>query len=492
MKQKRWLIDIGFLLFLIAVGPWMLASIRKSFAENDGKEKKGYGFSSGEKTTWIGSDSLALRRDTIRFPSPSYSVWTGKDTLLLPDTAHAADAISPLQRFFAALDLLQAGKDTVISVVHLGDSHIQAGHYSGRVMRLLQQQFGNAGRGWIAPFKLSRTNEPDDYFISSVIRDWVTGRCIQHTRKTPIGIGGIGIQAVSPSINFDISIAPLNGAGYGFNQVVLYRGSRSMPMLPAGPLKDSVQVLLADTPCVEGVLADTFRITCLADTFQLQSTRRKQGTDRLLPASSFTNLYYGFSLTNGSPGILYHSIGVNGAMYVNYTDEAYVRQLALLKPSLLIVSLGTNETFGRRFTAPEFSGQIRRFITLVKKYMPQTCLLLTTPPECYKRTYVQKKRTYIRNENTHRAAQAIVAYAQEEGLACWDLYTITGGKNSCRKWHSNGLMGRDRVHFTKEGYREQGTLLYRALMRGYLNWQQQKEAATGQPEGVSTKEESGL
>lgn len=503
MKQKRWLIDVGFLLFLIAVGPWMLASMKKSFVgsgiDQGAKNKngsagipvegeKGFTFSSGEKATWTGSDSLGMRRDTILLPSPSYSVWTGKDTLLLPDTSNVAGEISPLHRFFAALDSLQAGKDTVISVVHLGDSHIQAGHYSGRVMRLLQQQFGNAGRGWIAPFKLSRTNEPDDYFISSVIREWTTGRCIQHTLKTPIGIGGIGIQAVSPSINFDISIAPLNGAGYGFNQVVLYRGNKSMPMLPAGHLKDSVQVVLADTVCVEGVLADTFRIACLADTFQLQSSRRKQGTNRLLPASSFTNLYYGFSLTNGFSGILYHSIGVNGAMYVNYTDEAYVQQLALLKPSLLIISLGTNETFGRRFTSSEFSGQIRQFITLVKKYMPQTCLLLTTPPECYKRTYVKKKRTYVRNENTHRAAQAIVGYAREEGLACWDLYTVTGGKNSCRKWHSNGLMGRDRVHFTKEGYREQGTLLYRALMQGYMNWQQRKEDAAVQQEKGSVKE----
>ena len=71
---------------------------------------------------------------------------------------------------------------------------------------------------------------------------------------------------------------------------------------------------------------DTFRISCLTDTLQLQSTRRKEGTNTLRPASSFTNLYYGLTLKNGSRGILYHSIGVNGAMYVNYTDEAYIRQ----------------------------------------------------------------------------------------------------------------------------------------------------------------------
>ena len=104
-------------------------------------------------------------------------------------------------------------------------------------------------------------------------------------------------------------------------------------MLPAGALKDSVRTFRSDSIGVPGLLADTFRITHRIDTLQLQSTRRKEGTDRLLPASSFDNVYYGFQLRNGEPGILYHSIGVNGAMYVNYTDEAYVRQLALLNPS---------------------------------------------------------------------------------------------------------------------------------------------------------------
>ena len=152
---------------------------------------------------------------------------------------------------------------------------------------------------------------------------------------------------------------------------------------------------------------------------------------------------------------------------MNYTDEDYVRQLALLNPSLLIISLGTNETFGRRFNRSEFAGQIETFISLVKKQMPHTAILLTTPPECYKRVYVNKKRTYVRNENTERAAKAIVDVARREGVACWDLFAATGGKSSSAKWHKAGLMGRDRVHFTKEGYQEQGTLLYRALMQTY-------------------------
>ena len=262
MKRRKWLIS------LVVLGVIMGFSVPKPKAGINGD---------------VSLDSLAVR-DTVALPPLSYSMKVGKDTLILPDSS------KEWNNFFNELDSLRAGKDTAITIVQLGDSHIQAGHLSGRVMRLFQQAFGNAGRGWIAPFKLSKTNEPDDYFIKSVAKDWIAGRCIQHVRKTPIGIGGIGIKSVSPSINLDVVITPNNGAGYEFNEAILYRGEKSMPMLPAGALKDSVQTFRADTVCVPGVLADTFRISCLTDTLQLQSTRRKEGTNTLRPASSFTNL----------------------------------------------------------------------------------------------------------------------------------------------------------------------------------------------------------
>ncbi len=393
--------------------------------------------------------------DTIPLPSRSYLIGKEIDSI---------QNVSVLFPFWVGLDSLRSGKDTVLTIVHLGDSHIQAGHYTGKVMRLFQSQFGNAGRGWIAPFKLGRSNEPDDYFITSTVKEWISGRCVQSKKKCPIGLGGIGIQSISPSINMNVHIAPNNGAGYSFNQALFYRGDKAMPMLPTGPHKDSIQTSLGTHSILSGILVDTFRAVSQIDTLLLHSTRRKQGTDELLPASSFKNLYYGFSLTNGSSGILYHSVGVNGAMYVNYTDSNYVRQLALLNPSLLVVSLGTNETFGRRFNMNEFAGQIKAFVSLVKKYMPETAILLTTPPECYKRTYVNKKRTYVRNANTELAAKAILKVAKEENLSCWDLFSITGGKNSCTVWRKEKLLGRDRIHFTKEGYHEQGVLFYRALM----------------------------
>lgn len=407
-------------------------------------------------------ESRSVEPTAVELPLPLPGMLVeGCDTLSFPSNSTHA-----LMHFFSLLDSLKAGKDTVLTIVHLGDSHIQAGKYSGKVMRLLQHEFGNAGRGWVAPFKLSRTNEPDDYFITSSVRDWIAGRCIQRKRKTSVGMGGIGVRSMSSSINLNVRMAPNQGAGYAFNQAILYRRYNAMPMLPTDESKRIAEASLADS-VYTGVRADTFRLIRMTDTLLLHSTRRKQGTDVLLPASSFNNTYYGFSLTNGKPGILYHSIGVNGAMYVNYTDKEYLQRLSLLRPQLLIISLGTNETFGRNFSGLEFSEQVHRFLSLVKEVMPQTEILLTTPPECYKRTYVKKKRVYVRNANTEKAAAALRQIAREEGIACWDLFTATGGKNSCRKWYTQHLMSKDRIHFTQRGYEDQGVLLYRALMNAY-------------------------
>lgn len=468
MKQRKTYINVALLVVI-----WLSAIFTPLWMKGDRSGTFSRFAQDKDTILYVDTPLFVLPSEPIRLDSVARVTIPVIDSLCI-----VADSTGSLDDFFNELTALRNRKDTTITIVHLGDSHIQAGFYSGRTMRLMQEQFGNAGRGWIAPFKLSKTNEPDDYFISSVIREWTTGRCIQNTRKTPIGVGGIGIRTVSPSANLDVVIAPNNGAGYQFNQAILFRSEESMPLLPAGTLKDSVEVALAAETCVMGVLADTFRVACLTDTLQLHSTRRKRGSDKLLPASSFDNVYFGFNLTNGGSGLLYHSIGVNGAMFVNYTDELYVQQLALLQPSLLIISLGTNETFGRRFNSAEFTGQIESFVALVKRYLPNTTLLFTTPPECYKRVYVNKKRTYVRNENTERAAKAIVAYAAKEGIACWDLFAATGGKSSSRKWLDKKLMGRDRVHFNKEGYYEQGILLYTALMRRYNEWLTPAEEGT--------------
>ena len=353
------------------------------------------------------------------------------------------------------MDLLH-GKDTVINVVHLGDSHIQAGHLSGRTMRLLQNSFGNAGRGWIAPFKLAKTNEPSDYYITSNVKEWIAGRCVQTNPKCPWGIGGIGIQTKTKDVDFRVIITPGNGEGYSFNKVLLYSDCNASPLTPVN--NDRVVVSSSDNQPNDIIRVDTFLMANPADTLAIRSKSPQN-------QSGNSNLYYGFNLMNGNPGILYHAIGVNGAHFVNYAHRDYIRQLALLQPSLLIISLGGNEAHGRNFNKTTFERQVHSLIRLIREEIPGTAILITTPAETYKSVYVNKKRQYVRNENIAKVAEVISAYTEREGLACWDLFTVSGGENSCKNWYDAKVLGSDRIHFSYKGYEEQGLLLFKAIAR---------------------------
>lgn len=410
----------------------------------------------GSQRIWADDETAEVQSfDSLEVKLPSVDLTSH---FFVDSLCNVTDEKGSLDHFFNELKSLREGKDTVISVVQLGDSHIQAGYLSGRLMRLFHEDFGNAGRGLVVPLKLSRTNEPDDYFIRSTLTEWEKGRCTQAKPPVQTGLGGIAVKTQSKKVNMNLTIAEKNGEGYEFNQAVLFRHPDALPLIATGIPRDSVKTYNAKGVIASGMACDTFRFAGLTDSLFMRSHTS---------ATHPNNAYYGFNLTNGRPGILFHSIGVNGSMFVNYTNASYVEQLAVLKPSLLIISLGTNETFGRRFTEAEFRGQVNAFITLIRRYNPHTAILLTTPPECFKRIRVNKKRVYVRNENTIRASRVLLEVAAKEGIACWDLFSTTGGKNSCEKWKKANLMGADRIHFTKEAYREQGSLLYRALMKDY-------------------------
>ena len=394
--------------------------------------------------------------------------------LLLPfavdSLCRISDSNHTLTAFLDELEMLLAGKDTVIQIVHLGDSHVQAGFYTGQVMRMLHQSFGNAGRGWIAPLKLAKINEPKDYYITSPkVKDWIAGRCIQAAPKCIWGIGGMGIQTPSKIVDFEVSITPNNGAGYEFNQALLYRDDKAIPLLPTEEGSITVQTVWGTDTGLPHIAVDTFRMDDKAMSLHLLSVPQNDFPHDFDSNMLQTpNCYYGFSLINGNAGILYHAIGQNGAMFKHYTSSDFFRQLALLQPSLLIITLGTNEAFSfRNLTDAMFASQLDLFIQMVKEHLPTTAILLTTPAESFRRT----SKGYVRNENISLIANTILAYAEREGLACFDLFGMTGGINSSKKWQDAKLLGRDRIHYTVDGYYEQGKLLYKALIRTITNYE---------------------
>ena len=83
-----------------------------------------------------------------------------------------------------------------INIVHIGDSHVQAGFYSEPIRKNLQNEFGNGGRGLIFPYQAAKTNGPADYSFGS-LQTWKAKRNCIEKGNLPTGLAGHTIYSAS-------------------------------------------------------------------------------------------------------------------------------------------------------------------------------------------------------------------------------------------------------------------------------------------------------
>lgn len=348
--------------------------------------------------------------------------------------------------------LTQADSTLVkLSVLHIGDSHIQGGMLSEALRQTLQSKYGNGGRGLIAPLKLAGTNQPADYSFTSANRAWKATKLTSNKRREGASLTGISVAFASPALSLNIGV---NNIDDGFSSVTLLHA----------PAKGNIS----------------------ANSTEMSIT--KTGNDSLSYATSFTlpsacqqlPLYnlsgiselWGAILHNNHSGVVLHSIGNNGACYQHYNQlDSFASRTTLFAPDLIIISLGTNEAFGNCKDTQAIKNEIHRLVSALKESNPEASILLTTPMECDRRQRTRRSRrrrrtVFTTNTNCLTVRNIIMQYGAENSIAVWDLYTVAGGKGSAAKWVANSLLAkRDHVHCSAEGYRLQGKLLAEAIIQ---------------------------
>ncbi len=170
--------------------------------------------------------------------------------------------------------------------------------------------------------------------------------------------------------------------------------------------------------------------------------------------------------------VSYTDVGINGASCVTFTQSGRIEEIAALHPDLLILSFGTNESHNRRYNILLHYHQIDDLVRMLRDKLPGVPMLMTTPPGSYE-SFRQSRRHYVYkiNPRTSVAVQTISRYADENGLAVWDMYEILGGtRRACLNWKEAGLMRPDHVHYLPDGYRLQGELFHQALLKAYNDY----------------------
>lgn len=344
-----------------------------------------------------------------------------------------------------------------ISIVHLGDSHILGNFLTQEVRQRLQREFGDAGRGLIFPYKLAQSNGPKDYLVETNCR-WTGANCQRDlSQETQFGVSGFRLETnnLRGELTFRLRDTATSETQL-FTKVTVFQ--RKSPLAFDLEVRDDVSKQTAQL-----FIEDDFSRSYYFDRPVGQVTiaaKKVADQQKLL-------IIDGLSLENELSGIIYHSIGVNGAKFMDYARaKFFARQVSNLEPDLVIFSFGTNE--GQGNTPPEYMRQtMDALIGQIKERCPSAMILLTTPADSYLRgkgfnPYLPEISAVIRE------------YAEKNQYALWDLHQFSGGENSAASWKSNGLMSSDSVHYSKAGYAVQGKLLYQSLIKAYNSFVETK------------------
>lgn len=394
------------------------------------------------------------------------TAWVFALLLQLAQVASAGPApVSPLEgtehlsRFFGAL----AARDAQpargrVRVTHLGDSHIAADMWSGRMRVLFQTRFGDGGRGFVFAGKPWR-GYWQNHVRSDMSGDWRADLKSEGLDDGRVGPSTCALASRDPNATVTVGTALKGEAGRAFS------------------LLDVFYLRQANGGCFEVRADDAGEGTLLgrvntrgpwpepdARRFEL-SAGPHQVTVRPLDSGGQSEVrLLGFSLESPE-GAVWDALGINGAQgrgLLKQAPEALGSVLRRLDSTLLVVSFGTNELYDNNLSMEAYATQLGTLLRVLRTSAPQADCLITGPFDL------------LKGRRPPAATVALYAVQRTQaavsGCAFWDARSAMGGPGSIRAWRRQSLAQGDYVHLTRGGYERMADLLNEALLAGYEGW----------------------
>lgn len=457
----------------------------------------------------LGISFFGFSQDTLLVPMDSvYVDIPVVDSIEVTFTGNDIHNPNALLTFYEKMYQLEQSKSGKINIVHIGDSHIQADLFTAKIRTQFQKVFGNGGFGFTFPYSVAKTNNsaPIRYSASGNFQSF---RNLYADENRPVGLSGFSMEANSDDFAIQLNvkdaqfnftkikvITPQNvnlfDVSVSHKNIVVERKvpkkitHKVKPGEVLGGIADKYNVSLKALKKANGLKSDMIRdgkvLTIPSKATQSKTSTKTEYIPIELQPSLFSNDYYsetpldkiaivpnqeidyfalnGLVLENNNSGVIYHSIGVNGAKASDYNKfRLFNEQLPVLNPDLVIISLGTNESFDKQ-SGEQYFANLNQMIQGIKDKNPQACVLVMTPPPSvlhrkYKNTFIEKY------------AELIEENANVKNYAVWDLLQVFGGNKSIKRNAAKGYMARDKVHYSKAGYEKQGELFFEAFLQSY-------------------------
>lgn len=323
-----------------------------------------------------------------------------------------------------------------LSILHIGDSHIQADVFTGQTRKLLASWLNDKQftRGFTFPYQLYGSNPPDD-FKAEWKGDWQ-----RVTDSSNIGISGVSVATSSVDGEISISIAKNGENEQLFDEVRIFFSADSPQTVPYPLIKHEL----------------THRDSCSV-TYNLLESNASITIAK--PNNTNANLtIHGIDLINSKAKLTYHAVGLNGASISTFQKSGLFSQhLTSINPNIVIISLGTNDSYTTNFNAKLFRKNYELLISQINKALPNALIMLSTAGD-----HLFEKEHH--NPNIEKANREIVQTAKKLECGVWDFYTVMGGKGSIELWAERGLCAPDRLHLNRKGYKLQASLFFDALI----------------------------
>jgi lysophospholipase L1-like esterase len=363
------------------------------------------------------------------------------------------DPKAELDHFYEAL--LQESR--TVRVVHYGDSPTTADLITADVRGMLQDQFGDAGAGFVLIARpwawynhrgmgMASSNWGIDVAGRPEFKDGMFGLGGGRFRGTP---GSVATWTIKGGQARSVEVAYLaqpRGGQFVFEA-------------------DGVEIGSAETSAEEAHPAYvTFELPARASELRLRVT---SGNVQL----------YGAEFRRESKGVLYSSLGVNGAS-VTLLSRAFNKahltaQLKHYKPDLVVLAYGTNESGFPGFVDTTWGSEMETAVKRVRAALPDASILLMSPMD---RGELKPDGTIGTIAALPRLVSKEKQLAGEMGVAFFNTFEAMGGSGTMAKWYAAQprLVGADYIHPLPAGAKIVGGLLYDSLRDGFSAYKLRK------------------
>lgn len=375
----------------------------------------------------------------------------------IEDPTHALDSFNA-----ALLRTEQKASGALTRITHYGDSPITNDGITATVRLLLQKKFGDAGHGFML------IDRPWAWYGHQAI-DFTSGGgwnsdslMNPQVRNGQFGLGGVAFHANGPGKYVRYATASTGDNGRDFSRVdVYYLAQPGGGQFSVG-INDSISETVSTA---SDVTHSGFH----------QASAPQNGANSFTVKTTGGNVrLFGAVLENDGPGVVYDSLGVNGAfaglLATVMNEQHWAEQLQHRQPNLVILNYGTNESqFASDDQMERYDKELRAVVQRVRTALPQASVLIVSPMDRGKRIAGGRVITL---PSIPKIVEMQRRVARETNCGFLDLFAAMGGDSTVARWHEGKkhLVGGDLTHPTAEGAQTVGTLIYMALLERYAEY----------------------